>query len=294
MIDAHVHIFPRMTPWNPHNCHAAENETHGSEAPAYTDKDLARDMQTYGVEGAVVLAGPAYGDWNAYTIEAMNAPDSRIIAAAAFFDPWVDKSEEWYARDIASSPFKAVKLECSSKMGLCSLHKWAKLDDEPVMRLCQRMEQEGKILVLDLGKPGTSSYQTEQVAKLAETYPQMQIVVCHIGQPDRHLENDALLMQAWERQVSLGKKDNVWLDFSALPCFMLDEELPVKRAAEYVHRVAEIAGTSKLMWGSDVPWLSRKADYGQMVELAYLYTTGFSENERQKLLCDNAKRLWLE
>lgn len=289
MIDAHVHIFPRFAAWRP-----GRQGSPAEGAPGYPYQQLQAEMEACGVAAAVVLAGPVYGDWNDYVLEAMHRPDTKIVAAAAFFDPWADDAEEWYTRDIAPMPFKAVKLECSPAGGLSTIHPKADLCDEPVLQLCRRLEQAGRMLVLDLGKPGTISYQTRQVAVIADAHPDLRIVLCHMGQPGSHIEKDAALKRVWEEQVSLAKRDNIWLDFAALPCFMLDEALPVLKAADYLERVAEMVGVHKLIWGSDVPWLSRKAGYAQIVDTARKHVSGFTKTEQQMMLHENAKKLWME
>lgn len=288
MIDAHVHIFPALRPYSPDG--APRN---GGRSLVYPCEQMIADMEANGISSAVILAGPVYGDWNSYALEAMQAYKERFLAAAAFFDPWRADAKAWYQRDI-SEVFKGVKLECSCSGGLFSLHQGCSLDDEIVLWLCRQMEQRGQTLVLDLGKPGTRSYQTGAVVSIAKKYPDLKIVLCHMGQPGNHIEASPEQKQAWREQVSVAKLDNVWLDFAAIPCMMTDVPLPVPQVSQYLEQALDLVGVRKLMWGSDVPWLSREANYGQIVELARLHTAFLSEGERHLLLHGNAETLWME
>jgi len=107
-----------------------------------------------------------------------------------------------------------------------------RLDDECVAWLWPEMEHRRLVLVLDLGRVGSSSYQTALVEKIARSHPRLKIVIAHLGQPTVHVDKDPRLISLWEQQVSLGMLPNVWFDLSALPAKTQDEPIPIQAAAD--------------------------------------------------------------
>jgi predicted TIM-barrel fold metal-dependent hydrolase len=261
-----------------------------SERMNLTYETLLRNMDWAGVDAAVLLQDPCYGDWSDYVIEACNKYPDRFIASA-YFDPWVRDAKILYENHVSPYSWKLLKLECSTSSGLCGVYKGIKIFDD-IPWLYDFLEREGRTVTFDLGQPGTASYQTEQIIKISKAHPNLKIVICHLGQPSSHVEEDMTLFSEWKKQISLSLRENIWFDYSALPFHVPDEEYPFPSTKRYIMMALEIIGSEKLMWGTDVPWLLGYATYKQYAQLAKKQLEEISPLERAKILGETAKEVY--
>ena len=100
IIDAHAHIFPgvrgatgRGPTRGPGYGRIAVGDEETQLLPPYNEKTvftpemLIANMDWAGVDKAVLLQGPFYGECNSYVLEALNRYPDRLVGAA-YFDPW--------------------------------------------------------------------------------------------------------------------------------------------------------------------------------------------------------------
>ncbi len=304
VIDAHAHIFARV------QGRVAAGPTHGlgygrvsfggaqiqalpplAEATAFGAEMLLAHLDWAGVERAVLLQGPFYGECNQYVLEAVSRYPDRLVAAA-YFDPWVPDNCTLYGRTLALGPFRALKLECSENAGLCGLHPDARLDDPGLEWLWSDLERRDMVLVVDLGAVGSRAYQTAAVRAIATHHPGLPIVIPHLAQPTPRVEADPGLWSQWLAQIDLGRLPNVWFDCAALPGYLPRENYPYPTAGHYLRLVIERIGAGKVMWGSDLPSLLTHATYRQLVEMAELHTQFLTRQERELVLGGNALRVY--
>lgn len=306
IIDSHVHIFPRVDGYGP------RGKTRGAgfgridqgngepvwvlpvvcEETRHTHQMLLANMDRYGVDRAVLLQGYCYGGWDAYVAEAVRLHPERFIGAAVF-DPWAEGARVHFEKDIAPQSWPIVKLEFSESSGLAGVYPKARLDDGIVGWLCERLEENGQILTLDLGQPGTRSYQTDLARKIAERHSGLPIVICHMGQLSPAVEADPVLYKEWEEQIALGQLPNVWFDTSAVPFqTQFVEEYPWPTAQRYVKTVLKRLGAKKLMFGTDIPWLYGLGTYGQLLDFGRRCADELTEDERDWFLYRTALKLY--
>ena len=246
IIDAHVHVFAKVG--------GLGSDQVGSMLPIYDDGGrlvsirqnhpgggklrhtpdmLIANMDLVGIDKAVLLQGPFYGDLNGYVSQAVGRNPDRLIGAA-YVDPWTEAGRSQFESITASSIFRAVKLEFSSATGLCSLHPEARLDDVEVAWLWDELSRQGLVLVLDLGAVGRHSYQTDAVRRIAEENPNLKIVISHLAQPTPAAEADPGLWAKWEEQIGLGRTANVYFDTASLPAYVRDEGYPYPTAGRSI------------------------------------------------------------
>ncbi len=300
IVDAHSHIFPRI-----HGLNAA-GPTRGKgfgraligdaevqvtpplgDGLAHSPEQVLANLDWAGVEKAVLLQGPFYGECNPYVLDALEQYPDRLVGAA-YFDPWMAGSRQTLDSTLSAPGYCAVKLECSVPSGLCGIHPEARLDSPDLDWLWQELEKLGLILVLDLGGIGSRSYQTEAVRKIAVRQPKLKIVVAHLGQPRPEAEAEPELWKLWEEQVDLGLLPNVWFDCASLVAFVSEEGYPFPSAARYLRLGVERIGAHKVMWGTDQPGTLLHATYRQYVELAKLHTAFLSSRDQALVLGENA------
>ena len=319
LVDAHAHIFPRIHGLN------AGGPTRGlaygralvgaeevqvtppfGEEVVYTPEILLANLDWAGVDRAVLLQGPFYGECNRYVLESLQEYPDRL-AGAAYFDPWMEDALGDSRRELVSvlappetgpsrlqwgAAFRAVKLECSVPTGLCGIHPQARLDAPDVAWLWHELEQRGLVLTLDLGGVGSRSYQTEAVRAIAEGHPQLKIVIAHLGQPTPAAEADPGLWRRWQAQVDLGLLPNVWFDSASLIGYVHEEGYPFPSAARYLRLAVERIGAHKVLWGSDQPGTLVHATYRQYAALAKLHTQFLSPQEQALVLAENALHVY--
>ena len=304
IIDAHAHIFPevrgttgRGTTRGPGYGRIAVGDEETQLLPPYNEKTvftpemLIANMDWAGVDKAVLLQGPFYGECNSYVLEALNRYPDRL-GGAAYFDPWDTDNRQEFEILTASSGFRVVKLECSEPTGLCGLHPNARLDMPEIAWLWDELEQRELVLTLDLGGIGSRSYQTSAVRAIAEEHPDLRIVIAHLGQPNPSAEAEAERWSLWQEQIDLGQLPNVWFDTAALPAYLPDEDFPYPTAERYLHLALERIGPSKILWGTDLPGLLRHLNYPQLVKLAKLHTQLLSPDEQVMILGENAMSVY--
>ena len=306
LIDSHVHIFPEIKGYGPRG--TVRSGSYGrvvygdgsveyvlpvvSERFRYTAKMMIHNMDRYGVDRSVVLLDPCYGDWSDYVLEAIDRYPGRL-QASAYLDPWSPGSHEYYESHLDGELWKNVKIEFSEGSGLAGVYPGVRLDSPEMEWFWNRMEQGRKTLSLDLGIPGSLSYQTEDVRRIALRHPDLTIVICHLGQPSYEADSDSALWGAWISQIELGRLPNVYFDCSAMPFHVQDhEDFPYPRTHDYFRIATERIGIEKVMWGTDVPWLLGTATYGQLVRHGQLLTWDYTEREKSLFFSENALRVY--
>jgi len=304
IVDAHAHIFSVIQGQN------AAGPTRGAgygrvsigdqivqlwppfcAATVFTVEMLIAHMDWAGVDRAVLLQGSFYGECNQYVLEVLARHPDRLTGMA-YFDPWAPDSRKRWAATFISGLFRGVKLECSEATGFCGLYPHAQLAAPELAWLWQELEQQGLVLVLDLGAVGSRSYQTGAVRVIAETHPDLKVVIAHLGQPTPAAEADPRRWQLWREQIALGWLPNVWFDSAALPAYLPDETFPYPSAERYLRLALEMIGPAKIMWGTDLPGLLGHATYRQLLHLGSLHIQVLSPQEQTMVLGGNALRVY--
>lgn len=252
---------------------------------------LLENMDWGGVEKAILLQGPFYGEANEAVADAVRRWPDRFLGAA-YLDPWTSDAQTAFDRIAETGVFCAVKLECSVPSGLFGLHPNARLDDPQLVWLWDTLEKHSLVLTLDLGAVGSRSYQTEAVRQIAQAHPRLRIVVAHLGQPNTRVEADPHLWTLWQDQIRLGQLPNVWFDMSALVADLPNERYPYPSAARYLREAIDTIGVERIMWGSDQPGTLRHLTYRQYVELAIEHTGFLSTEEQGLFLGETALRVY--
>jgi len=304
VIDVHAHIFEKV------NGRIGEGVTLGAgygkvtvggrtiqvlpplnESVVYTADMLLHSMNNAGVDKAVLLQGPFYGECNELVAGTVSKYPDRF-AGAAYIDPWSLHFYKELSEICKIKEFVSLKIECSVSTGLFGVYKHASLDDDVIHWMCSKMEGLGLVLTLDLGAIGSRSYQTEAVREIARRYKDLKIVICHLAQPNPLLDTDEASLDLWKRQIDLGQFPNIWFDTAALPAYFSSEIFPFKSAEKYFKMAVKLIGAEKIMWGTDVPGLLTHATYNQLIELADIYSEEFNQQQKQLIMVQNALNVY--
>lgn len=118
-----------------------------------------------------------------------------------------------------------------------------------------------------------------QVAQLAHDFPELTVVIDHLGKPPR---GDAAAMAAWEKQLrAAAALPNTVAKVSGLHADGADFRAPA------LHRVWEVAleafGPQRLMFGGDWPVSLLGANYGETVSVAEALIDSLGPAEAQAI-----------
>lgn len=252
---------------------------------------LLEHMDWIGVDRAVLLQGPFYGEANEYIWQAVKHWPDRFIGAG-YIDPRAPNAREVFRRVTEEFGFRVLKLELSVATGLVGLYPDLRLDEAAMRWIWEEAARRGLVITLDLGAVGSPSYQTAAVQSILDRYPTLKLVIAHLAQPPIGQEGDARLDALWQEQLLLARYHNVWCDLSALPAYGPDEEYPYPSAIRYIHRAVDMVGATKLMWGTDVPGLLLRTTYPQLLTFVAKHCNMLSESDREAILGANAWRVY--
>ena len=263
-----------------------------NEATTFPAEALLAQMDWAGVDRAVLLQGPFYGEANAYVASAVARFPDRFVGAFAP-DPLASDVKGRFKQCIEEYGFCIVKFELTEPTGLTGVYPHLRIDAPEFEWIYETAQREGLVITFDLGKIGSRAYQTEAVAAIAERYPELTIVIAHLAQPPIGESQNAELNKIWRRQILLGRKPNIFFDLSALPAYSRDyDEYPYQWARDYIRRAAELIGAEKIMWGTDAPGLLTSGTYRQLLNYVRLHCDFLSEEEMAGLLGLNALRVY--
>ncbi len=277
IIDAHAHIFSTLSGFgadgelkplskgkaiwsNGEVIQLLPEEYEKTEFPL---SSLFSVMDSHFIDKAVLLQGGFLGFDNYGVIEAVKKNKDRLRGALTI-DPFCRNSDKILGY-LLSQDIDAFKFEVSTGCGLMGIHPTFPLDGELMYSIYKRLYGKIRTVAFDLGSPGDESHQVDAIKRIAQDFPSMNIVVCHLSSPRRNQDENI------KRELETLKRDNIFFDTAALFWKTRAEEYPFETARRYLQYARNIVGAEHLMWGSDMPStlvqvpLSRQLDYSKGV-----------------------------
>ena len=259
---------------------------------AFPAEALLAQMDWAGVERAVLLQGPFYGELDSYVASAVRKWPDRFVGAFAP-DPLAADAKARFRQAVDEHGLRIVKFEMTEATGLCGRYPDLQIDAPQFSWLFEAAEREGLVVTFDLGAIGSRSYQTDAVGAIAARHPALQIVIAHLAQPPLRDADDSALNAEWQRQLLLGRRANVAFDLAALPVYgELIDEYPYRMALDYIRRAVDLIGADKLMWGTDVPGLLTSGTYPQLLNYLRRHGDFLSDEDMAGVLGGNALRVY--
>ncbi len=244
---------------------------------------LINVMNENGVEKAVLLQGNWLGFHNEYTYEAVKKYPKRFVGAATY-DPYCVKVDEIRRRLFDELGFKIVKFELSNGSGLMANHSLCL--DGTVMNSCYAHAREkGLTVVLDIGRPNNPCWQVSAVSTVAEKYPEINFVLCHLLSPQK---NDIEILK---HALDILVKSNVYFDIASLAANQKPEMYPYPTALEHLKNAKSIVGAQKLIFGTDMPCALSRDSYKHLTD--YITESKvFNENELLDIFYNTANKIY--
>lgn len=214
-----------------------------------TPEEMIAQMDLYNIEKTVISTYPI-GE----SIEAVDKYPDRLIGAA-----WINPCEAGcieQARDaVENHGFKAIKLH--------PLLNAYVANDPCVFPVAELAGELDIPLMIHTGHPPFSL--PWSVAQLAELYPDVKMVMVHMG------HGNGIYIQA---AIDLAKKyDNLYLETSGMPM-----HTKIKEAYETV-------GSDRVMWGTDMPF------HHPTVEAQRTLVSGLEDDQLKDVFYNNVKAL---
>lgn len=303
IVDAHTHSFSSFfgaTGAGPNiavgrgRIRVATGEVLQLTPPLTTDTSFPPEallgyMDAAGVDRAVMLQAPFFGDRNEEVRAAMRRWPDRLTGAA-LLDPRTPDARQTFARLTEEDGFRVFKFEMSETNGLVGFYPDLQLDEPALDWLWSELEAIDGVVTLDLGPPCGRAYQTAAVRALASRHPRIKWVIAHMGKPIQACLGDTPEGTAWTEQITLGQLPNVWFDLAGINIWARadEERYPYPSAQALLRTTVERIGADKLMWGTDIPGMFRFLTYDQMIDLVAIELDWLAEDARAAILGETA------
>lgn len=226
IIDTHAHIYRSGMPISPG----------GWVAPAEpcTVEDYLTTLDAHDVLFGVIAAMSAFGDYNDYTLEVLSR--HKRLRGTGIAGPHTSLPElrAWRTTGLTGLRFMLLR----SGMPDFSNFDWR--------RLLTRLS--------DLGMHVHVLIEPQRLGSFVDAlvpYPALNIVIDHFGFPDIDKGLDCAGFQTALRSIESGR---VWIKMSAF--HRMADTAPLYTTAFLKH-----AGTERLMWGTDWPFLAAQGPY---------------------------------
>lgn len=244
-------------------------------------------MDQNGVEKAVLLQGNFYGFQNHYTWEAMKKYPNRFTGAASY-DPWSAGRDAIRKHLFEELGFRIVKFEMSIGSGLMSSHPDFQIDSERMDEAFSYASQRGQVIVVDIGKCKSPSWQIGALKKEIQRYPEAKWVACHLLAPSGR--NEEVLVEA----LNTLCLPNLWFDLSSVVhnCRSgCSESEAFLKALHYTELARDLVGADKLMFGTDFPSVLKEDSYQSCI--CWLENAkNLTDKEKEQIFYKNAEYVY--
>jgi L-fuconolactonase len=274
VVDSHVHLWdeshtpqPWMTP------------EHAVIARPFGPDELKLLLDRNGIDAVVLVQGACLDSDTDYLFEeAERHPWIGAVTA------WVQLDDPPSARERLAELGRQRKLRAVRHL----IHEepdphW--LMQEPVLESRALLEEAGILLELPVVYPR----HFEDVVELAAQFPQLVLVIDHLGKPP--LENGRLA--DWKRKLRrCAEPPNVYAKLSGLNTALSRNDWTAKDFVSAARVAAEAFGPGRLMCGSDWPVALLNGDYDRVWQMTRELVAAVAPEHEQALLGGTAARVY--
>lgn len=293
-IDAHAHVYERLTGFGPYGEARAIGDGMVEWATGNKERFLRKGHGDYGfsydmllslmdeggISHAVLLQGSNYGFQNSYTAEAVGNNPKRFTGAGTF-DPYAKSADEIFKNLVDNLKFKILKFELSECYGLVGYHPDLTFDSEVFEPYLKAAEDMDITVVIDTGELETKSCRVDSIINVSQRHKKLNMVVAHTLFPRSDQRNDYRL-----ELITEMKSDNVFFDVATL----LKPNTPPEEF-DYIRKAMNIVGSDHLMWGTDCPGAFRFNTYRELAE--HICNNGtFTDTELANLMAGTARYVY--
>ena len=233
-IDAHAHVASPDTICFPHS-------DAFPRAPKFdaTVESLIADMDAAGVGQGLLIQPSLYGFDHSYILDCLRAHPQRFVGLAL-----ANPADASFACELAAmardTQIAGVRFAPLIDPSL----PWFSAEKDRLERVIADLDMVVGLLL--------APAQLEPATAWISRWPQIRIVIDHVGRPDL---DEASPEAACERIARLADLPNVWVKLSAL-LELSREAYPHHDVGVWARRMLAAFGPERLMWGSDFPFVA--------------------------------------
>jgi predicted TIM-barrel fold metal-dependent hydrolase len=255
----------------------------------FPDEMLVATLDAHGIDRAVLLQNPFYGIMNHEIAQVLEKYPGRFRGTIQV-DPH-DKEATGTIRRFFSPGQSALKFEMSEGWGWTGMYDDLVLDRRPFTGFWELAEELGMQVIIDPGPVGNPGYQVEELDRVTGRFPGVKFLIEHLAYMTADLYGGAEAMEKWKGMVQLGRKDNVFIGFSAIFSLM-EEAYPCPLSLQLLREVVDQAGSEKVLWGTDIPTTMGSYTYRQMMDLILEHGGFLDDEDRENIMGRNAARFF--
>lgn len=242
-------MLEKMKSFKKIDAHSHIGQFGGWSNVGITAEELINQMDEYNVEKTVICTYPIQE-----SIEAVDKYPDRFVGAA-WVNPYDSDALDQVRDAVENHGFKAIKLHPL-------MHGYLP-NDECVFPVAELAKELDIPLMIHTGHPPYSL--PWSVAQLADIYPDVKMVMIHMG------HGNGMYVQS---AIDMAKKyPNLYMETSGMPM-----HTKIKEAYEDV-------GSDRVMWGLDAPF------HHPTVEMQRTIVSGLTDKQLEDVFYNNAKKL---
>ena len=286
-VDAHVHVFDRVSPEFPRG--VSDLAPVDREAKA---EQLLEEMAKAGIDRAVLIdMGGTEIEQHNYVTHCVRTWPDRFTATGL-----VDLSDP-AAADRLTELYEATPIEGIRLGGGLGDPTAERAEELTVYPLFQRAAKLGVNVNLYGRSDGVPC-----IELLARAFPSVNISLDHLGicpstplVPDvwnrPRFAEEPLPPATYERILGLAQYDNVFVKVSGEYAFS-KVPYPYGDMKPMVEQVYGAFGPERMMWCTDFPWILEEPGYGRLVEMIDHHLPAIPMGEREMIMGGNALKIW--
>lgn len=298
IIDAHLHIYPERLLGTTSGIVTYERNgrfVFAGKFPyqampeiisntAFTVPTILRVMDNAQVSRAVIMQG-AMDSIIPDTISAVESYPDRFWGAMRLNPRMTNLVERLHC--FSEMGLTVIKCLTQVRPGMPNAYENNPMDSDIHKAVWKEAEKRRLTVAVDAGFPGNPGYCIDALEMMASCYPDLRIVICHMGLPTPGLEEKPEEYALWKKMKELAKHDNVWFECSALSTFFIEEAYPFPSAQKIVADFMAEYGDHKVLWASDIPGTLCDGTYRQLID-TYERSKLLTDGQKDKLFYDNA------
>ena len=250
--------------------------------PAGTAEMLVEEMDAHGVDHCVIVQVIYHGWDNDYVADVQQRYPRRFRTHGLIdpTDPHVaDRLEYWMVeRGLHGMRFSPVYYRGEEEWMTSSAHH----------ALWQRADELGAVFNFLI-----YTSQLPLLEEMVKRYPRVPVVIDHLAYLDLKVEDP---MPEFEKLLRLAAYPRVFCKVSELSVLSPGGQFPYADTFAWVKRLQDAFGVERLMWGTGFPGITREKNgrlsLEQEMTLIQEKIPVFTEDERRKIMGENAVPLW--
>lgn len=287
-IDAHLHVFTRVTPEFPRE--TSDLLPPDREEPV---EKLMREMETYDIDQAVLvqIGGQAYAH-HAYLLHCLKTYPGKFLGIG-LIPPGLKTPEDHMDRLADGTGVIGFRLNrIGGPLDPFEPVDVRTFDTYPIWK---RAAERDYVLWLYV-----RARDAHLVAYLTEAFPQVRVVVNHLGvcpgegkfrwdEKGRPQIDTPMYNPAFHTTHRLARYENVAVHLSGQYAFS-KQPYPYRDLAGWHRSLLNHFGSTRLMWATDFPWILEDPGYGPCTRIIRELLPDIADHEYDDIMGDTARR----